>query len=265
MSCREKRCIFHIPNHLEESGVSGSQIRPKKMIQAFRNVGYQVDVVMGYAEQRKTEIENIKKNIESGVKYDFMYCESSTMPTLLTEKNHIPKHFGLDFKFFKFCKCHDIPIGLFYRDIYWRFPIYKNNVSGLKYYLAQMAYRYDLYKYSNLLDIIYLPSYGMKKYLKNKKLDKISRELPPAASLSQGIIEYKKKFFLDKKNHCLNLFYVGGIGEQYKFNKLLKGIYDLDFVKLTICCRQNEWLQNKDKYEQYLNDRINIVHESGEK
>ena len=42
-----KRCIFHIPNSLDKSAKSGSNIRPLKMIEAFKKNGYIIDVVMG--------------------------------------------------------------------------------------------------------------------------------------------------------------------------------------------------------------------------
>ena len=123
-----KKCIFHIPNSLE--GNYGSHVRPQKMMQAFKDIGYDVDVVMGYGKERKQSIKKIKKNIRAGMKYDFMYSESSTMPTLLTEKNHLPLYPLLDFSFFRFCKKNGIRIGLFYRDIYWKFQIYKESVRG---------------------------------------------------------------------------------------------------------------------------------------
>ena len=97
----KKRMIFHVPNYIDLEAKSGSNIRPIKMINAFKEIGYDVDVVMGYASERKSKIKEIKNNIKNGVKYDFLYSESSTMPTLLTEKNHLPTHPFLDFSFFK--------------------------------------------------------------------------------------------------------------------------------------------------------------------
>lgn len=110
---QEKRCIVHIPNHIEKSGKSGSNIRPIKMKQAFEENGYLVEYISGYGTERKVQINKIKRNIRNGIKYDFLYSESSTMPTLLTEKNHLPRYPFLDFSFFKFCKKNGIKIGLF--------------------------------------------------------------------------------------------------------------------------------------------------------
>ena len=105
---QEKRCIVHIPNHIEKSGKSGSNIRPIKMKQAFEENGYLVEYISGYGTERKVQINKIKRNIRNGIKYDFLYSESSTMPTLLTEKNHLPRYPFLDFSFFKFCKKNGI-------------------------------------------------------------------------------------------------------------------------------------------------------------
>ena len=115
------KIIFHIPMKIDRTRVSASQIRPFKIIHAFKVSGYDIDIVEGYGAERRQQIAEIKRNVRRGVKYDFLYSESSTMPTLLTEKNHLPLYPFLDFSFFAFCKKHRIKIGLFYRDIYWCF------------------------------------------------------------------------------------------------------------------------------------------------
>ena len=56
-----KRCIFHIPNNIDLTGKSGSQVRPGKMLKALKNQGYEVDFVMGYGKARKESIKSIKK------------------------------------------------------------------------------------------------------------------------------------------------------------------------------------------------------------
>lgn len=134
-----KRMIFHIPMKIDRNRASASQIRPMKMIEAFKECGYEVVVVEGYGKERKRQIKEIKSNILKGVKYDFLYSESSTMPTLLTEKNHLPLYPFLDFSFFAFCKKHGIKIGLFYRDIYW---VFKKKRS-FKEWVAYIFYKYD--------------------------------------------------------------------------------------------------------------------------
>ena len=48
-----KRMIFHIPMKIDRNRASASQIRPMKMIEAFKECGYEVAVVEGYGKERK--------------------------------------------------------------------------------------------------------------------------------------------------------------------------------------------------------------------
>lgn len=254
------KCIFHIPNYIDLNRKSASNIRPFKMIKAFQDIGYQVDCVMGYGKERKKSIKEIKKNIKNGVKYDFLYSESSTMPTLLTEKNHLPTHPFLDFSFFRFCKKHNIKIGLFYRDIHWRFDLYRKNVSFFKRFFAKMFYKYDLFKYRELLNILYLASEQVKKYLpsKSKKCNKYKiKTLPPGCEIKET--QENKS---NKDN--LELFYVGGMSEElYDFEKVLIAVNEIQDVNLTVCCREKEWQKLQPKYSKYINKNIHIIHITG--
>lgn len=255
---KEKRCIFHIPNYIDKTSKSGSSVRPQMMIKAFEEIGYHVDYVMGYGKERKSQIEKIKQNIRNGVKYEFLYAENSTTPTLLTEKNHIPKYPFLDFGFFKFCKKYGIKIGLFYRDVYWKFPLYKQGVSFGKRMVTLPMFYYDLKKYKRYVDILYLPSKRMKKYV---DIPIICKELPPGCATRTLNEEGHCK---EKVNQELNIFYVGGISGLYNLTKLFKVVKELPFVKLVVCCRENEWKEHKAGYSRYLNDRVEIIHKSGE-
>lgn len=250
-----KRAIFHIPYHADLKHPSGSNIRPWKIINALKHKGYEVEIIMGYGKERSRRIKEVKEKIQKGYKYDFLYTESSTEPTLLTEKNHLPMYPFLDFNFFKYCKKRGIKIGLFYRDIYWRFSIY-DSVPFVKREIAKLFYMYDLKKYNNLIDVLYLPCKKMLEYIPLKMNCKIE-ELPPAVSKVEAV----EKILPDQ---YLKIFYVGGISGLYNLELLFKVINKTDNVKLTVCCRENEWKSNKNIYEKYLNDRIEIVHKSGE-
>ena len=255
-----KRCIFHVPNNIDKSAKSGSSKRPLKMIEAFEENGYIVDVVMGYAKERKKQISDIKKNIKNGIKYDFLYSESSTMPTLLTEKNHLPTHPFMDFSFLKFCRKHGIKVGLFYRDIYWKFDFYKKSILSWQSMITIPFYKYDLYKYTKVLDILYLPSIEMKEVLpiRNRLENKYKIDaLPPGCEKNE--LDEKKK-----ENNVLNIFYVGGISEDvYNFEKLLAAVKGKEGIRLKICCRENEWNKQKESLIKYIDNNINIVHLTG--
>lgn len=252
-----KNMIFHIPYFLDENMKSGSHIRPLKMKNAFEEIGYNVEVVSGYYDSRKKAIEKIKTNIDNGIKYDFCYSESSTMPTMLTEKNHIPKYPSLDFRFFDYLNKQKIKIGLFYRDCHWAFPEeYDALVSLPKRIVSKHYYKKDLNLYNKYIDKVYLPNQKMKTRIPVKLINANS-DLPPGLD---EIIN-KKSSPSDK----LRLFYVGGLDTSlYSLEMLFDVVGSLDFVEMTVCVREDEWENLKDTYTQYMKkDNIKIIHKSG--
>lgn len=246
-----KKMIFHIPFKIDRNRFSASQIRPEKMIVTFKELGYDVDIVEGRGKERMQQIEKIKENIESGIIYDFLYSESSTMPTLLTESHHFPIYPFLDFSFFRFCKLHRIKIGLFYRDIYWIFDEFGKN---WKSQIATLFYKYDLRKYEQLLDFLFLPSLTMLKYFPFDFSGDIVA-LPSGLEL--------KYSFLRPIKETINLLYIGGIGEHYNLMLVMKCVSKIKEIKFTICCRKEEWDLVESELKTYLSDNIVIVHKSG--
>lgn len=251
----QRYCIFHVPNYLDVNRASASQIRPLQMIRAFKKIGYEVDVIQGYGKERKREIKRVKEKIKKGIKYDFLYAESSTMPTLLTEKNHIPTYPFLDYNFFSFVRKRGIKIGLFYRDIYWKFDEYKQDVKGLYYFVAVIMYKYDLRMYRKMVNKLYLPTRKMYEYIRDKIPSDMIDVLPPGCERKE----------VKKNNENLTLLYVGGIGKHYRLHKVLEVVSKMSDITLLLCCRQKEWEQEKGKYEQYLSHNIEIHHKSGKK
>lgn len=248
-----KRMIFHIPLKIDPNLHSASQIRPMKMLQAFKDIGYDVDVVAGTAAERKKTIKEIKKNIRDGIEYDFLYSESSTMPTLLTESHHLPIHPFLDFSFFRFCKRQGIKIGLFYRDIYWVFPEYGIRIKDK---ITKLFYRIDLMLYNRYVDILFLPSLRMKEFIPSKMKMPIS-DLPSGSEIANTNIINK----IDGEQ--LEIFYVGGIGNHYDLTMLCRCVAQVENIHLTICCRPADWGKIEDVYKPLLNTNIEIVHASG--
>ena len=253
-----KRCIFHIPCVIDKKRKSASNLRPFNMIEAFKRIGYSVDVVMGDCKTRKQQIAQIKKNINDGYKYDFLYSESSTMPTMLTDKSHLPLYPMLDFNFFKYCKKNNIKIGLFYRDIHWKFDLYKRTTSFFKRNIAIIFYKIDLFFYKKYVDLLFIPSNRVGKFLSNIS---IKKEVLPSGSIYDEKLIRKIDYTREKE---LRIFYVGGLSDDiYSFEKLFKVVSKKKNVHLVVCCREKEWEINKNKYEKYCGDNIKIVHETG--
>ena len=96
-----KKCIFYLPYKLDEDAMGARMMRPRKMIQAFTDIGYEVAIITGTSLERRPLIRKIKNKIKEGERFDFMYTEAHTEPTLLTDPHHLPTHPFLDFGFFK--------------------------------------------------------------------------------------------------------------------------------------------------------------------
>lgn len=250
----KKKIIFHHPLPLKQNATSASEIRPIKMIEAFETLGYEVAIVAGYGKERKELIGKIKQQILEGEKFYFLYAESSTQPTLLTEKNHLPKNPFVDFYFFRFCKQNQIKIGLFYRDIYWLFPEYGKNLSFWKNSIAKIFYRFDLNQYNKHIDVVYLPSMEMAKYIPSINSSKF-KALPPGHDKELFSVKIKKK------SHDIKLLYIGGLGEHYQMHKLFDALEEQKKIHFTLCTREEEWQKVKNEYS--LSSNISIVHKSG--
>lgn len=254
-----KRCIYHYPLPFNYTKPNGSAVRPIYMLEAFKDCGYIVDAITGYGEERKKKIREIKERILNGVKYDFVYSESLTQPTLLSEKNHFPKYPNLDFGFLKFCRHYDIPVGLFYRDMHWKFKQFKEIVPWYKRLILVPFYRYDLYKYKRCVDILYCANKKIANYgVKHENL----KELPPGCKKNDEIIY--KKMIKEKTNSVLNVFYVGGIAGIYDISTFLEGMRNNGKVYLTVCTPEEHWVNNKERLSNLLNNRVNVIHEKSD-
>ena len=226
-----RRMIFHCPVK-NEGNPDASQLRPLKMIEAFRQIGYDVAVVYGDGAERKKSIAAIKRSIRGGVKYDFLYSESSTLPTLCTEKHHLPSYPFLDFSFLSFCRRHGIRVGLFYRDIYWRFS-FGNDSWKMK--CLKPFYIYDLIMYRRLVDVLFLPSKEMLGYIPLGFPGRVE-ELPPGA----GKMSFTKT---GMPGQGLNLLYIGGLVPHYDLRMLVKAVSEIPEITFTLCCRKKEWMR----------------------
>lgn len=248
-----KRCIFHYLHPIEEMPGVGSAMRPNRMLQAFRDIGYEVDAVTGYSTQRKQQIRRIKQNIKNGICYDFVYSESVNIPTALADRDHIPRQPFLDFGFLKFCRKQGIPVGLFYRDIHWQFPVYRNHVSRWKQMITLPLFRWDLRMYQKCVDTLFVPSDALGALVPHKN----TVPLPP------GGLYHPAESEKAAETGNLRIFYVGNVLGVYDITEFCAAVNKVDGVQLTICTPQQSWETAKHRYEPYLCDRIQVVHKSG--
>lgn len=254
-----KHCIYHYLEPISDCPGKGSALRPNRMLQAFRSIGYEVENVVGSSSERKKKIQQIKNKIAQGVQYDFVYSESVNTPTILADLDHIPRHPFLDFSFLTFCRNKGIPVGLFYRDIHWKFPdIYDCCMPKWKSAFLKILFSYDLKQYNRAINLLYLPTDLMKNYVNVKRPFKV---LPPGGDLHQEELTCRSER-IPVKDGVLRIFYVGSISGFYDNRELVKAVHDTPNVQLTICTHAEQWQMNKDKYEPFLCDRVQIINKS---
>lgn len=254
------KIIFHYPLPLDYRSATASGIRPVRMLDAFKALGFDVTVVAGYGAERKAAIKKLEAELKSGALYEFCYSESSTQPTLLTERHHLPLYPMLDFGLFSLLKKKNIPVGLFYRDIYWLFDEYKNSLSPIKAIVAKFFYRYDLYKYQSLVKILYLPSCQMAPYIPMASRKNFLPS-PPGHSVVKIYNSDAKPE--NEPERSLRLLYIGGMSDFYQMHALFNSM-PIEGVELTVCTRIDEWKSVREAYPNPDDLNIKVVHESGE-
>ncbi len=252
-SAMAHRCVYHLPYPLDMDSRFGGQVRPARMMEALCDWG-EVWLVAGTAAQRRRQMRVVEDAVKRGVRFDFCYSESSTMPTALTESHHLPTHPVDDFAFLTRLRRAGVPVGLFYRDIHWRFPIYGAGLSPLRRRAAIAMYQYDLAAYRRCLDVIFLPSLKMAEHV-NLPSGVTLAELPPG----HDIVEEPQ----EAPAHPLSLFYVGGFGDNYRMDRLLEAVNRLPEVHLTLCTRPEEWAAVRPRVERWTGENLEIVHAQG--
>lgn len=247
-----KRMVFHVPFALNPEATSASGIRPIKMRQAFERIGYEVLEVSGPHRERKARMRHVNEQLRSGAKIDFVYSEAATTPTGLGEK--VTRHTSLsrDINFLLRLRQRGIPVGLFYRDVYWQFDEYVERVGQPYASILQWRYRVDLRRYTSAVDTIFLPSMKMADYLPEDNQRQVS-PLPPGTDIVA----------LEGPHAGVRMLYVGGIGSYYRMQEAVAGVALSQGATLTICTRENEWLEARRHYEDLLGDSTRIVHRSG--
>jgi glycosyltransferase involved in cell wall biosynthesis len=254
MPSQERRCVYHVPYPIDANTTVGGQVRAGKMLTALQNWG-EVWTVSGSAAQRCRMMGQVRRAIRKGVHFDFCYSESSTMPTTMTEPHHLPLHPFLDLSFLSWLRAAKVPVGLFYRDVYWKFPVYDDN--GLPRYqqlAAKTMYRYDLLGYRSSLDVLFLPSLRMGELVDVGP--RVRKEaLPPGHDITDAPPE--------PASSPLSLFYVGGMGSLYQMHELCAAVTAVPEVSLTICTRPAEWESLRATYEPVMGPNVSVVHANG--
>jgi glycosyltransferase involved in cell wall biosynthesis len=251
-----KKIIFHYPGAFYDVLDAGEKKRPKKMYEAFCQLGYDVYLINGTYSERKENFNKIKKSIDE---YVFIYSENSTLPLRCSGKKHLPVYKNVDIELYKLAKKHNIPHGVFCRDIYWCYKDFIKEVGMLKYLVSISFYLEEMKLYHKYADTVFVPS---KRFAENLPIvDKVKCViLPPAGDDTENLNTQKNTCFEPK----LKLIYVGSVAPPfYDITKLLKNIrYYKDSLHLTIVTREDGWNKFSDYYEN-IGNNIEVLHLSG--
>ena len=205
--------------------LSGSSVRPVRIMDALRNTGHEIIALTGSQvdKSRKSNIKKIRSEIRKNPP-DICYIESPTYPIMHHEDRSLIK------------ELHEknVPIGYFYRDFYRKFPEQFPRKKGLAgkikdYGLDLLQYLTDrILKYC---DIVYFPSIEATEFFSYKDM----KPLPPAG---ENHIKNKKSV-----NHVG--IYVGGVLAPYDSTLLLDSFMALHqqdpTYRLILVCRKEEW------------------------
>ncbi|SEN38329.1 glycosyltransferase [Lihuaxuella thermophila] len=253
--------LVYYPFTLATKADSGSKLRPIEMLKAFEAWGnaenVKVIAIHGNSRERKEQFHKLRKNGELD-QLLFCYVENQTIPVWLTDPGHIPKAPFIDWTVFRFLKKKGVPIGVFYRDVYWKFDeLYP--LKGWKKKLMRMVYRIEEKFFQTYAKAIFLPSLAMGEYV---GIDRMKAALPPGGkSLSEP------KPAVSKRNY--EGLYVGGIAHRdYGLSLMLDALEivksrDIPF-SLTIVCREGEYQALPENEKVRISEcNVQVKHVSG--
>jgi glycosyltransferase involved in cell wall biosynthesis len=257
-----KHILVYFPYKLQQNPKSGSGVRPKRIVEAFREYGEKHDVeivvISGESAERKTLTQEY---MEKDRAKDALLCymENSTMPFWLTDGDHIPRNLGVDTRFWNYLKKRGVPIGLFYRDVYWKFDdmyVPPKNLTWLTP-VMRWVYRKELETYAKVVDRLYLPSLEMNDYVGWRgTVD----ELPPGM---ENV--HEKQEIPSQKPKAV---FVGGITDQTGIMMMLEAFQsinqDEEVIQLELVCRENEYRRYPEmkKFEPF--SWLKVSHKSGD-
>ncbi len=231
---------------------SGSSVRPQRMYQAFVECGCEVKLLEGLQNRRHERKERVRETLEwlKNHKPDICYIEPPTGPLFN----------GIDHKLIRMVHRKGIPIGLFYRDAYWKYGLTKKGkglVALMKDFAIRMLQARDLKRFKKYSDIIYLPSqtaaesWGFERY----------KLLPPGCDTILAVP--------CKGGGKPCALYVGGVGEMYGTSVMLDAFHNInksvETVQLKLICRENEWDGLDESYRSLEKSGwLEVLHISGD-
>lgn len=240
---------------LNEPANSGSSVRPQQMLHAFQKIGCSMKVLDGWHNKRKERRAHVKEVMRWLDTHCVRYCyvEPPSGPFFVRE----------DLMLLKKLHKMGVPIGLFYRDIYWRFKSQFTKINPLKFFLIQCLQRRDLAVFKKTVSLFYFPTMQMASIADFHVPFAV---LPPGAELSEADSPDFLEIERIRNADVLTLFFVGGLSPSYGFDILLDSVKTINQqqlrLRLTVACREQEWLDFQQRYTVETWDWLTVHHVS---
>lgn len=247
------KLLYLIYIDMDKQPTSGSSVRPLKMKQAFETLGIELRTFSGVHNNqtlRKKVVKEVKDLLKDW-KPDACYIEPPSGPMF---------YYG-DVDLIKFIHKKGVPISIFYRDAYWKYPEYVKDttdsfVKRIKQLIIKFMQIYQWNVFTRNIDIIYFPSATMAT-----EFDCLHKDLLPPGCF---VADAAEKINL---SNPLEFIFVGGAARNHgtmltieAFEKVNK---DLVRAKLCYICPDDQWNSlgiEKNKYRDWLE----IIHTSGD-
>lgn len=245
------KMVFHAPMDLAALGMSPVAQRPREMRRAFQSLGYDVVTVDGPARQRRSSFRKLIELVDQGLDVDFVYSEFSTLPMAMTQPARSGLHPFLDFINLRRLRKRGVPVGAFYRDVYWQFDAFKGDRSARRLAL-ELFYRLDALLIPFAVDWLFVPSMKMAPYVSFPRR-RVSA-LPPGLRLSSSLHPEELKFL-----------YVGSLGDFYKLHLFVEAVVSEPGTSLVLCVPKEHWTALEEEYPLGDSGNVTVVHESGKR
>ena len=243
--------VFYSPTVVKGGAGSGSGVRPYRMREAFGRLGYEVIDVSGRHRERHGAMARARERVDAGG-VEFVYAEMASTPVALTEPITARVDPRADFAFLRHCRSRGVPVGAFYRDVYWRFPGYLRQAGAAYGLWARAHYAWELRRLDAAVDVLFLPTMRMGEYVPRVDPAKF-RELPPGAPVGAA-----------SEGEAADLFYVGALGDYYDLSECAAAVAATPGATLTMCVPPDQWRAHRAAYEPFLGGGVSVVHGRGE-
>lgn len=238
----DKKILYITFTDLNATAKAGSELRPQKMLAALQETSSEVRYVSGIQNNYKARL-GAYRTVMAWLKEwrpDLCYIEPPSGPLF----------FACDRQLIRKLHALHVPIGLFYRDAYWRFPELVGDSSKhrslkdkLKSKLIFLMQQRDWKLYKNCCKRIYFPTKLMSSYFDCEQ----AGVLPPGCTNN-----YKKE---KPGNSIPRAIYVGGATELYGVPLLLDAgaLVNEKKTVLNICIVTSEqgWNSFLEKHPKY--------------